>query len=135
MFLAIFYRIFSVRYDLFVQQIMNFLQMLVIYMGIDLCGGDGSMTEKGLYCSDVGTFSDECGSKTMSQGVWTYFFIDPCQSRIFFYDVFDAVSAEMLANLIFRKRHEKIRAVVCPELKICFQCRDSISGREYRAKL
>ena len=49
---------------------MYFLQMLIIYMGIDLCRGDGCMTEEGLYGSDVGAFSNQRGGETMTQGMW-----------------------------------------------------------------
>jgi len=104
-------------------------------MGIDLGRGDGCMTEEGLYGSDVGAFPDEGGSETMSQSMWTYFFRNPCQSRIFPYDIFDAVSTEMLSYLVFGEGHKKIRTTVCPELKIGFQCVDSFFGREYRAEL
>lgn len=110
---------------------MHLLQMFIIYMGIDLGRRDGSMSEKGLYGSYVSAFSDEGGSETMSEGMWAHFLSDSCQSCIFFYDIFDAVSTQMLANFVFGQRHEKIGTRICPELKIGFQCVDSFFGREY----
>ena len=58
------------------QQIMHFLQMFIIYVGVDLCCWYWSMTKKRLYGSDVGSFLDQRGGETMAQGMWRHFLAD-----------------------------------------------------------
>ena len=56
---------------------MNFLQMLIIYVGINLRSRNWGMAEEGLYCSDVCTFSNQRGGEAMSECVRWYFFTNP----------------------------------------------------------
>lgn len=57
---------------------MYFLQMLIIYVSVDLRSGDRGVAEQSLNCSDVCAFFDKCGCETMSEGMWSHFLADTC---------------------------------------------------------
>lgn len=74
--------------------------MSVIHMGIDLCGGDGCMSQQCLYGSDIGSFFDKRGSKTMPEGMRRYFLFDPCKFLILIDQFLDTISTESLSVAI-----------------------------------
>ena len=87
---------------------MDFLQMLVVHVRIDLRGRNGGVTEQGLYASDVRSFPEQCGSEAMPQGMGRNFFLDTCEFGVFSNYLFDAIPAEVLTESIPRDTYEQV---------------------------
>lgn len=59
-----------------VEGLVDFFEMLIGDVGIDLRRGDRSMTKHGLDATDIGAIDEEVGSKAVAQGMWVDFFHD-----------------------------------------------------------
>lgn len=71
--------------------------MAIVDVGINLGGGDRSVAEECLNCSDVGSFFDEWCGEAMSEGVRCDFFGDADEFGVSFDQVFYSISAEVFS--------------------------------------
>lgn len=100
---------------------MNFGEVAVIDVGVDLCGSDGGVAEERLYCSDVGSFFDEGSGKAMSERVRCDFFVDAGKLGVSFDDVFDGISTEMFTQLVYWGTDKKIWWIISSFGEVVFE--------------
>lgn len=73
---------------LFIQQIMNSLQILIIYMSIYLCGSNTSMPQQSLNGSNISSLFYQSRSKTMTKCMWSYFLFYSSNIFVLSYNIF-----------------------------------------------
>ncbi len=75
---------------------MDFLEAFIGDVCVDLCGGDGRMSEHGLHRTDIGSIDEKVSSKAMTQGVWVDIFDDARFARVVFDETLDTARSEAL---------------------------------------
>lgn len=64
---------------------MNVFEPLLIYVGVDLCGGNVGVAQHHLYGTKVCSVAEQVGGKGVSQHMWRNFLIyTSCKRRLFY---------------------------------------------------
>lgn len=77
-----------------VEGLMDFFQMFVGYVGIDLGRGDRSVAEHGLDAADVGAIDEEIGREAVAESVRMDVFDDAGFGRVVLDDALNAAGGE-----------------------------------------
>lgn len=74
--------------------VMNFFELFVRDVGVNLCSGDGAVAEHFLDGADVGAIDEQLGGVAVTEGVRGNFLYDAGPESAAAHEVFDADSGE-----------------------------------------